>query len=300
MTQISANGISLEYDERGAGDPVLLIMGLGTQMIAWQDGFMDLLADHGFRVIRYDNRDIGLSTKIDADPPDRRAVLGQMVTRRRPEAPYLMADMAADAAGLLDALGIDSAHIVGASMGGMITQQLAIDHPHRVRSICSIMSNTGDGKRGRIKAGLLLKAPRLLSSSIETAIEDAVTVTRLISGPHFDAERAHQHALAAFQRSYEPAGAARQMAAIAASPDRTAALGAVTAPALVMHGVRDPLVRFSGGVATARAIPHSRLLAFPDMAHDLPEPRWPEMVDAIVANARRTAHPATLATVPSP
>ncbi|MGI9602928.1 MAG: alpha/beta fold hydrolase [Acidimicrobiales bacterium] len=300
MTQIDTNGITLEYDDRGDGEPLVLVMGLGTQMIAWSDGFVDMLMERGFRVIRFDNRDVGLSSKIDAPPPDRRAVLGQMVLRRRPDAPYLVADMANDTAGLLDALDIDSAHVVGASMGGMISQQLAIDHPHRVRSLCSIMSNTGDGKSGRISPRLLVKAPRMLSGDVTTAIADSVAITKLIAGPHFDQAKAREFAQAAFDRCYHPAGTARQTAAIAASPDRTEALGALTAPTLVIHGVLDRLVRFSGGVATARAVPHSRLLAFPDMGHDLPEVRWPEMVNAIAANAARSTSADVLATSVTP
>ncbi|MDH4169001.1 MAG: alpha/beta fold hydrolase [Acidimicrobiia bacterium] len=291
MPQISANGLTFAYDERGEGEPLLLVMGLGTQMIAWREAFMDQLVELGFRVIRFDNRDVGLSSRIDADPPDRRAVIGQLVLGRRPDAAYLLADMADDAAGLLDALDIDSAHIVGASMGGMITQQLAIDHPKRVRSICSIMSNTGDRRNGRIAPALLLKGRKLLKARPETAVEDAVAVMRLISGPHFDEAEVRVFSEESVERAYDPAGQARQTAAIAASPDRTEALAHVRSPALVIHGMADPLVRFSGGVATARAVPGARMLAFPDMAHDLPRPRWGEMTAAIAANAARAAVP---------
>jgi len=285
MASIEANGITLEYDVRGAGDPLLLVMGLGGQLTDWPDEFVDQLAGTGFQVVRYDNRDIGLSTEFDWEPPSQmKSVLGQMA-KRPPRAGYHLADMAADADGLLAALDIPSAHVVGMSMGGMIAQSLAIAHPERVRSLTSIMSNTGDRKHGKVAGKLLAKLARLPEPTPETAVDRSTELFGLISGPHFDATEYRQLAEANHRRSFRPTGTARQTAAIMASPDRTANLGAVTVPTLVMHGLVDPLVKPNGGIATAAAIPGSRLVMYPDMGHDLPRPRWGEMIEEI----RRTA-----------
>lgn len=285
MASIEANGITIEYDVRGTGDPLLLVMGLGGQLTDWPDEFVDQLAGTGFQVVRYDNRDIGLSTEFDWEPPSQmKSVLGQMA-KRPPRAGYHLADMAADADGLLAALDIPSAHVVGMSMGGMIAQSLAIAHPERVRSLTSIMSNTGDRKHGKVAGKLLAKLARLPEPTPETAVDRSTELFGLISGPHFDATEYRQLAEANHRRSFRPTGTARQTAAIMASPDRTAHLGAVTVPTLVMHGLVDPLVKPNGGIATAAAIPGSRLVMYPDMGHDLPRPRWGEMIEEI----RRTA-----------
>jgi pimeloyl-ACP methyl ester carboxylesterase len=285
MASIQANGITLEYAVRGEGDPLLLVMGLGAQMTDWPEEFVSGLADLGFQVITFDNRDIGLSTEFTWQAPSQmKSALG-MMARRPVKAEYLLSDMAADAVGLLDALDIESAHVVGASMGGMIVQTMAIEHPARVRSLTSVMSNTGDRKNGRIAAKLISKMVRLPAPTRETAVERSVTTFRLVSGPHFDESSHRLLAEANVTRSYRPQGAARQTAAIAASPDRTAALRRVKVPTLVVHGLVDPLVKPSGGVATARAIPGARLIMYPDMGHDLPRPRWADMF----AEIRRTA-----------
>ncbi len=269
------------------GEPLLLVMGLGGQLVAWPLEFVERLVAKGFRVIRFDNRDIGLSTKMATPPPTRREVMTAAVAPSRAKSEYTIDDMADDAAGLLDSLGIDRAHVVGMSMGGMITQALAIRHPDKVASVTSIMSNTGDRKHGRVKRSLLRKLPKLMVRTPDDAVENGVAMFRLISGPHFDADAARQMGEEAFHRSYCPEGAARQTMAIAASPDRTWDLRRVRVPALVIHGILDPLVTPSGGVATALAIPGSKLVMYPDMAHDLPKPRWDDMIDEIVANARR-------------
>lgn len=290
MPQVEANGITLEYDIRGEGDPLLLVMGLGEQLTGWTDEFVDLFVDEGFKVIRFDNRDIGLSTQGTWTPPKLAKTLTAMITRRPLKGVgYTVVDMADDAAGLLDALGIESAHIVGLSMGGMIVQELAINHPTRVRSMCSIMSNVGDRKSGGIKASLAKNVVRRPASTRENAVDENVRLFGLVSGPHFDADEHRVRATAAVERSFTPDGFDRQAAAIAGTRDRTELLGAVTAPTLVIHGLVDPLVKPSGGVATAMAIPGSRLLALPDMAHDLPEPRLHEICDAILANIRRAS-----------
>ena len=288
MTAASiTNGFKIEYDIHGEGEPLLLVMGLGAQMTAWPLDFVAMLTAVGFRVIRFDNRDIGLSTKVDAPAPTTRQMLVATLRPRRAKAAYTLNDMADDTAGLLDHLGVDRAHVVGASMGGMIAQAMAIRHPLRVASLTSIMSNTGDRKHGRIKRRLLRKMPRLISRSPEDAVDKGVEVFRLVSGPHFDATLARQMAEEAFARSYCPDGAARQTIAAAASPDRTWDLGRVRVPTLVVHGLLDPLVLPTGGMATARAVPGSKLVMYPDMGHDLPRQRWDDIVAEIVATARR-------------
>ncbi len=290
MTAADVNGITIEYDEHGdpGGEPLLLVMGLGGQLIAWPEDFVQQLVDRGFRVVRFDNRDVGLSTKVDAPAPTVRQVMLSTVSRRFAKSSYLLADMADDAVGLLNHLNIDRANVVGASMGGMIVQMIAIRHPDRVASLTSIMSNTGDRKNGKISAKLMLKLPRLLRKNDEEhAVPNGVEMTRLISGPHFDATEARDLIVAGMARNYDPAGTGRQTMAISASPDRTADLGKVTAPTLVIHGLVDPLVKPSGGIATAQAVPGSRLVMYPDMGHDLPAVRWPEVVEEIVDIAHK-------------
>jgi pimeloyl-ACP methyl ester carboxylesterase len=290
MPQVEANGVTIEYDSRGEGEPILFIMGLGGQLIDWPEDFVDPFVDEGYRVIRFDNRDIGLSTQLDWTPPGNTKTLGAMVSRRPLKGVgYTMIDMAADAAGLLDALGIASAHVVGASMGGMIAQEMAIGDPAKVRSMCSIMSNSGDRRNGTISKRLIPRLLRHQRPTRETAIESAVGLFELISGPHFDADETRKFVEAAVERSFTPEGAARQAAAIAGSRDRSALLGSITAPTLTLHGLVDPLVKPSGGVATALATPGARFLGFPDMGHDLPRPRWPEVQQAIIENCRRAA-----------
>lgn len=290
MANVEVNGITLEYDIRGEGEPLLLIMGLAGQLVDWPDDFVDLFVDRGFRVIRFDNRDIGLSSQLDWEPPGQARMLAAMAARRPVKgAGYTVPDMAADAAGLLDSLDIGSAHVVGASMGGMIAQELAIDHPERVRSMCSVMSNTGDRRNGGVSARLVRRLIRRKTSTRDSAVEDSVAVFGLIAGPHFEPSEYRELAKRQVERSFTPEGVARQAAAIAGSRNRTPLLAGVTAPTLVVHGLLDPLVKPSGGMATARAVPNSRMLAFPDMGHDLPRPRWPEIRDAIIENSRRAA-----------
>ena len=292
MPRVKANGIELEYDSFGdPADPaLLLIMGLGSQLISWDPQFCALLAERGFRVIRFDNRDIGLSTPFDHLPvPDLFAILGGDLS----SAPYVMADMAQDTAGLLDALGIERAHVVGASMGGMIAQELAIKYPERVLSLCSFMSNTGDGKNGMPtqEALAVITSPR--GANRDEAIERTVDTLRVIGSatPEYAPTDEWRYARAAqiYDRSYRPDGGARQVAAIAASPDRTEALGSLRMPVLVMHGDQDKLIDVSGGYATAAAVLGSERIIFPGLGHDLPRPLWPAFVDAIVRNAEKAA-----------
>ncbi|MFK7918201.1 MAG: alpha/beta fold hydrolase [Ilumatobacter sp.] len=287
MAQVQANGITIEYEQHGAGEPLLLIMGLSGQLTDWPEGFVSMLVDAGFQVTVFDNRDVGLSTEFDWEPPNQIKAVLKALAKRPIEAGYTIVDMAADAAGLLDALDIPSAHVVGMSMGGMIAQQLTIDYPERVRSLTSIMSNPGDGKSGRIARKVMTKMARMPEPTLETAADRSVESFALWSSPHFDPELHRARSQASIERSFRPVGTARQTTAIMASPDRTAGLGRVTAPTLVIHGLVDTLVKPSGGIATAAAVPDSTLLMFPDMGHDLPEPRWGDLVSAIRRNADR-------------
>lgn len=292
MPRAQANGIELEYDTFGApqGRPLLLIMGLGTQMTAWDPRFCGMLAERGFHVIRFDNRDIGLSTQFDHAPqPDLLAILGGDPRT----ALYALADMADDAAGLLDVLGIERAHVVGASMGGMIAQELAMRHSERVLSLCSIMSTTGDHAVGQPTAEAMAAVMSPRGADREEAVSRMIEVQRVIGSkvPEYAVsdDVRYARAVASYDRAYRPDGGTRQLAAIAASPDRTESLGSLKMPVLVMHGDQDPLVDVSGGRATAAAIPGAELVIFPGMAHDLPEPLWPAFVDAIAANAAKAA-----------
>lgn len=286
------NGVEIAYQEVGdpAGEPLLLVMGLGTQMLAWDEELCSLLAERGFRVVRFDNRDIGKSTTVEsAGVPGRL----DLFIGRRSTAPYLLTDMAADTIGLMDHLGIESAHVVGASMGGMIAQTLAIEHAERVRSLVSIMSTTGSRRVGTptLKAfgALLAEAPH----GRDAYLERVVKTFKVIGSPGypFDEARLLDVAGRMYDRSHNPRGVLRQMHAISASGDRTAALRRLSLPATVIHGSRDPLVRPSGGRATAKAIPGARLRMVEGMGHDLPRELWPIFVDEIADTASRAGSP---------
>jgi pimeloyl-ACP methyl ester carboxylesterase len=286
MPSLHANGITIAYDEFGdpSGRPLLLVMGLGSQMVLWRDAFCAALAERGHRVIRFDNRDVGQSSSFDhLGIPDVMAVVGAALARQPVQAPYLVRDMAADAAGLLDALGIASAHVVGASMGGMIAQAMAIDFPARVRSLASIMSSTGNPDlpppSPSAMGALLAPLPDTRAASIERAVH----VFRTIGSPGFPFDEAEVRELAALQydRGFNPAGVTRQLVAILASGSRVAGLRAVRVPALVIHGKDDPLVPLAAGEDTAAALPNAELLVIDGMGHDLPRPLWPRIIDAI-------------------
>ena len=284
-----ANGIEIAYQEIGDpdGEPLLLVMGLATQMLAWDEGFCAMLAERGFRVVRFDNRDVGRSTKIEAAGLPKRT---DMLLGRRRTAPYLLRDMGADTTGLMDHLGIESAHLVGASMGGMIAQTVAIRRPERVRSLVSIMSTTGNRWLGvpTWKAfGTLFARP---GAGREAAIEHTIGVFRTIGSPGYPMDEARMRELAAasYDRSHSRAGIARQLHAIAASGDRTPALRKLRLSATVIHGASDPLIRPAAGRATARAIPGAHLRLIEGMGHDLPSELWPTFADEITATAART------------
>ncbi len=288
------NGIEIAYETFGPPDgrPLLLIMGLAAQMILWDDEFCSALAARGHRVIRFDNRDVGLSTKLDAaGMPDAAAAMQAALLGERIAAPYLLRDLAADGVGLLDALGIPAAHVVGASMGGMIAQTMAITYPARVLSLTSIMSTTGERSlppaRPEAAAVLLLPAPADRAGNVERAVH----IFRTIGSPGFPFDEARVRDLAgrSYDRCFSPAGAARQLVAILASGSRREALAAVTIPTLVIHGRDDPLIPLEAGLDTARAVPGAELLVIDGMGHDLPRAAWPEIVERIGALTARAA-----------
>jgi pimeloyl-ACP methyl ester carboxylesterase len=291
MPIAEANGITIEYHERGEGEPMLLVMGLGGQLIDWPEGFVDELVGRGFRVVSFDNRDAGLSTEFAGPTPTRKELARAALTRRSTRSEYLLHDMARDAIGLLDVLGIERAHIVGMSMGGMIAQEIAIEYPARVLSLTSIMSTTGDRRVGRPTWRVMSRMVRRELPTRDNAIDMSLETFREVCGPTFDPDEFRVLAEKSVTRSFRPEGTLRQLAAILASPDRTARLRQLRVPALVIHGMLDTLVRPSGGIATARAIPDARLVMFNDMAHDLPRTRWKEIADEIVAIAAKASQP---------
>ena len=282
--------VTLCYETFGdPGDPaLLLIMGLGTQMVAWRDDFCRDLSERGFFVIRFDNRDTGRSSKLKGRGP----TLPELATRRVAKPAYTLAEMADDAVGLLDHLGIKRAHVVGASMGGMIAQHLAFRYPARVLSLVSIMSTPGGRVAGAPRLSVL---PLLLAKPAqdkETYIERGVKLFRTVGSPdYFDEASVREVAELSYERGLNLSGTARQLAAIMADGNRAKRLSRVKAPTLVIHGTRDKLVTPSGGRATARAIPGARLMKVEGMGHDLPRPLWPKFIDAIVDNAARAEQP---------
>ena len=284
----SVGELELCYETFGdAADPaLLLIMGLSSQMLLWDDAFCEQLAARGYRVIRFDNRDIGRSSQLRGARTPKR---WQLLTGSAKGAAYTLSDMAGDAAGLLDALGIESAHIVGASMGGMIAQLVAIEHPDKVRSLVSIMSTTGARRVGRPEPRIARRLLRRAARDHDAYIEDHIATYRLIGSQAFDFEEDYKRARAErlFERGVYPAGSARQLAAIVSTPDRTQQLAGLDVPATVIHGDADPLVNISGGRATAAAIPGAELVVVEKMGHDLPRAVWPQIIEAIVATADR-------------
>lgn len=289
MPTAPANGIELFYETFGnESDPaLLLVMGLGAQMILWDESFCEKLAASGFHVIRYDNRDVGLSSKIEGGPvPNVAAAMGGDLA----SASYTLWEMADDAVGLLDALGIPKAHIVGASMGGMIVQSMAIKHPGRILSMTSIMSTTGAPTVGQPKPEALASLFAAPPANREEAIASALKTWAVLAGEFpIDEARVAERTGRAYDRSNYPIGFARQLLAIAAGGDRTEQLKSVTLPTLVIHGEADPLVTLSGGQATAEAIPGAELLVIPKMGHDIPAQVEDQVVSAIVRNTRRAA-----------
>jgi pimeloyl-ACP methyl ester carboxylesterase len=287
MSRAQANGIEIEYETFGdAGDPaLLLVMGFGTQLTAWDEGFCTALADRGRFVIRYDNRDVGLSTHLDGQLVDVGAVIGSLMGGEAPEVPYLLSDMAADGIGLLDALGIDKAHVLGASMGGRIAQAMAIEHPARVLTLTSVMSTTGEQEYGQSSpeamAALLTPPP----TEREDYVHQAITTWKVWASPRYwDEDYIRARAGAGYDRCFYPEGATRQLGAIIASGSRAEGLRALRTPTLVIHGRADTLIMPSGGERTAELVPGANLLLLHDMGHDLPVPLWPLIVDAVISH----------------
>jgi pimeloyl-ACP methyl ester carboxylesterase len=296
VTSTNPTSIELEYDTFGSPDDpaLLLVMGFGAQMIAWDVGFCEAFAARGRYVIRYDNRDVGLSTHLDGQKADPMAVMSASLKGAElPAVPYTLSDMASDAVGLLDHLGIDRAHILGASMGGMIAQTIVIEHPDRCLSLTSVMSSPGDPRAGKPTPEALAVLMTPPPTDRDAYIANAERSSVLASKKWFDPARARQRAAAAFDRAFYPEGATRQLAAIYASGDRTALLAGVEVPTLVIHGRDDTLITPSGGTLTAEAIPEASFLLLAHMGHDLPEPLWPVIVDAVISH---TIHATTTAT----
>lgn len=293
MPRARANGIEIEYDTFGdpAAEPLLLIMGLGAQMIFWHEDFCAELAARGHHVLRFDNRDVGLSTKLSsAGVPSIFQMLIDLQQGNPLCAPYTLDEMAGDAVGLLDALSVGRAHVCGASMGGMIAQAVAIRHPERVKSLTSIMSSTGE-------PGLPPATPEAMALLTTAApaeraafLEHAIRLWRTIgsTGFPFDEAEIRTRAGRAFDRCFYPQGQARQLAAILAHGSRREGLETVNLPALVIHGADDPLVPVECGRATARAIRGAELMIIEGMGHDLPRPAWPRIIDAITSLAKRS------------
>jgi pimeloyl-ACP methyl ester carboxylesterase len=282
-----ANGIEIVYETLGdpSDPPLLLVMGLGMHLIHWDRELCEALAGRGFRVIRFDNRDAGRSTQIDAPVPN----LVRGMAGLRIDAPYLLDDMADDAFALLDHLGIEAAHVAGVSMGGMIAQTMAIRSPERVLSLTSIMSTTGERRAGRPKLRVWGVLTRRAPKGKDAYVEYFLRVFRMIGSKDFpfDEDRIREEAAATYERGHHPAGTGRQLAAILASGDRTERLRELRIPTTVFHGHKDPLIPFRGGRATARAIPGARLVAIPGLGHDLPREVWPKLIDAIAETAAR-------------
>ena len=284
-------GVTICHESFGDPDdpPLLLVMGLGMQMVGWHEDFCRQLAERGFHVVRYDNRDTGHSTHFRFPAP----TLAQMTVRRFTPEQYTLEDMADDAAGLITALELGPVHLVGVSMGGMISQTLAARRPELVRSLTSIMSNTGSRVTGQPALGLMRELLRAAPSDRDAYIEHMVALFGLIGTQGSDPDEIRELAALHYDRDHDHASAGRQLGAILKSGNRTKLLRRIKAPTLVIHGTSDKLVRPSGGRATAKAIPGARLLRIDDMGHDLPRHEWNRIIGAIASNAERAEHDTT-------
>jgi pimeloyl-ACP methyl ester carboxylesterase len=288
LQHIQANGIEIAYETFGKSSdpPMLLVMGLGTQMLGWPDELCEQLAAEGFYVVRFDNRDIGLSTHLHETPaPD---IIRVALRRLKP--PYRIEDMATDAIAFIEAMELGPVHLVGASMGGFIAQSIVLDRPDLVRSLTLIMTSTGSRRVGhtapKIIATVLRRKP---AEGRLAAIDASVDMFRLIGSPAYPMDEDFHRDLAgrSYDRGYDPAGAQRQLAATVAQTNRTSALASVAVPTLVMHGLSDPLVSASGGLALARVIPGAKFVGYQGMGHDFPRALWPDFAREIVDNTKR-------------
>jgi pimeloyl-ACP methyl ester carboxylesterase len=296
MAQLRVNGLQIEYDTFGEAraDPILLIMGLGTQMTAWSPDFCNALVAHGHYVVRFDNRDIGLSTKFDgAKAPGRLRYVMNHLFHTGLNVPYTLQDMASDAAGVLEALDIESAHIVGASLGGMIAQLLTVHHPQRVKSLTSLMSSSGGPKlpstRFEVVRHMFMNRPD--TSDPEVMLEHTIRTAQLISSPGYrrSDEEWRELITASLRRSFYPQGFVRQMAAVVADGSRVQRLATIQKPTLVIHGSEDPLLPTECGVDTARHIKGAKLEIIEGMGHDIPPPLVDKITSLIAHHTRGTA-----------
>lgn len=285
------NGLTIAFETFGdrSAPTVLLISGLGVQMLGWDEGFCALLVGRGFHVVRFDNRDVGGSTWLDTPGFDATGAIAKAFGGDASDAPYRLEDMADDAVGLLDHLGVDRAHVVGASMGGMIAQTMAITHRERVASLTSVMSTTGEPDVGQPDPSLLGLFVGQRPLDRDGSIAYGMDVLRAISGVHFDESRALARTIGEVDRGINPLAVTRQLLAIIATGPRVEGLESLDLPALVVHGRRDRLIDFSGGKRTAQLVAGSDLLAIDDMAHDIPAPHWSRIADAIADVAHRSS-----------
>ncbi|HEX2129433.1 MAG TPA: alpha/beta hydrolase [Solirubrobacterales bacterium] len=284
----AGRGIELCYQTLGeeSDPPLVLIAGIGSQMVSWPDGFCEALARRGFHVIRFDNRDCGRSTWLtELGVPS----VSKAWQRELDDPPYLLSDMAADCAGLLDALGHEAAHVVGISLGGFVAQTLAIEHPDRVASLASVMSSTGSGRVGQATPAALEALMTRPASDLEGYVDGIVAARRVIGSSGFEMDEALVRELAAraHGRGLNPEGTQRQLVASICSGNRTERLVQISAPTVVLHGADDPLIDVSGGRATAEAIPGAELVVIDGWGHDLPGALWERIADAIAANGER-------------
>ncbi len=283
-----SSGIELEYETRGnPADPTLLLVcGYTSQMSGWDPGLCDAFVAQGLHVVRYDNRDVGLSSKLSGTVKPMKVLSTMLAGEPTPDVPYTLSDMAADGIALLDHLGVQRAHIAGVSMGGMIVQTMAIEHPTRIASLTSVMSSTGAPRVGaptpEAREALLAPPPSDRTAFIEASTRSEVWASK----KHVDLDAIKERAAADFDRMFYPEGATRQLAAIYASGDRSDALQGLDVPTLVVHGRDDTLITPSGGEATAALIDGSKLLVVADMGHDLPRPLWPVFAEAIGGHIR--------------
>lgn len=293
MGRVAVNGVELEFEVLGdLADPVMLLVGgLGAQLVSWDDDFCEVLRSLGLAVIRFDNRDVGRSSLVD-DPRDPVALLGERLTGGDVEPPYRVADMADDAAALLDALGVPAAHVLGSSMGGMISQALAIGHPDRVLSLTSVMSTTGDRSVGKADPKVFGAMMAPVPAEPEAAIEHRVALSATMAGPSgIDEVRARRRAAREQARAADPRGVVRQLLGVVSSPSRTAALAGVQVPTLVVHGDADPVIDLSGGRQTAEAVPGAELLILEGVGHELPERVWGLLAERLEAMVERSDAP---------
>ena len=289
--QLSANGVRLEVEDHGSpqGEPLLLVMGLGMQLLGWHEDLVAPLVERGFRVIRFDNRDIGLSQSFDAAGVPNLALDSlRYAFGFRVKSPYTLADMAADSVGVLDALGIARAHVCGASMGGMIAQRMAASAPERVKSLTLMMTSSGarrlPGPSLKVRSAMISRPP---TQTVEGIVEHYVRLYALIGSPAYPSAPAYlrDRFTTSVLRSYRPAGTARQMVAIAADGDRSPVLGAIRMPTRIIHGQADPLVPVAAGHDLEAKIAGAQIDVIDGMGHDLPAPLWPRFVAGIASAA---------------